>query len=131
MASWGRLHIDMNPVFKWYRMPKPSTQWAMDYRANASTGRRLSHDGQGEYVAGTGPVDRVARRLDFAAADGGCRVQKTQTQQFGADDPRYFAGSTTAQLSLVLLHDHEVRPELRSDRCERFDLRIAAIACMA
>ena len=67
MASWGRLHIDMNPVFKWYRMPKPSTQWAMDYRASQASGRRLSHDGQGEYVAAA--VKAADADIDFSGYD--------------------------------------------------------------
>lgn len=50
-SSYGRLNLEVTPVLKWYRMPKASTAWAMDYRAAASTGRRLSHDGQGEYTA--------------------------------------------------------------------------------
>ena len=50
MASYGRLHVDLTPIHKWYRMPKPSTQWRMDYRSNDPP-RRLSHDGQGEYTA--------------------------------------------------------------------------------
>ena len=33
-ASYGRLHVDLQPVLKWYRMPKASTAWRMDYRSN-------------------------------------------------------------------------------------------------
>ena len=28
MASYGRLHVDLHPVLKWYRMPKASTHVA-------------------------------------------------------------------------------------------------------
>src|SRR5918992_4622107 len=49
-ASYGRFNLDVTPIYKWYRMPKASTEWRMDYRSNDPM-RRLSHDGQGEYTA--------------------------------------------------------------------------------
>ncbi len=47
LASYGRLHIDIHPVLKWYRMPHLSTYYRMDYRTS-NPARRLSADGQGE-----------------------------------------------------------------------------------
>ncbi len=66
MASYGRLHIDLDPVFKWYRMPKASNLWRMDYRSTDPL-RRLSHDGQGEYVAAA--VAAADADIDFSGYD--------------------------------------------------------------
>ena len=45
-ASYGRFNLEVTPIYKWYRMPKDSTQWRMDYRSN-DPARRLSADGPG------------------------------------------------------------------------------------
>jgi M6 family metalloprotease-like protein len=50
LASYGRLHIDVTPIFKWYRMPRPSTQWNMNY-STSDPARHLTPQGQGEYGA--------------------------------------------------------------------------------
>ena len=49
-ASYGRFNLEVTPIYKWYRMPRNSTQWRMDYRSN-DPARRLSAEGQGEFTA--------------------------------------------------------------------------------
>ena len=66
-ASYGRLHVDLQPVLKWYRMPKASTAWRMDYRSN-DPARRLSADGQGEYTAAA-VAAADADGVDFSGYD--------------------------------------------------------------
>ena len=65
-ASYGRFNLEVTPIYKWYRMPKPSTQWRMDYRSN-DPARRLSHDGQGEFTAAA--VAAADADVDFSDYD--------------------------------------------------------------
>lgn len=65
-ASYGRFNLEVTPVYKWYRMPKPSSQWRMDYRSS-DPARRLSHDGQGEFTAAA--VAAADADVDFSDYD--------------------------------------------------------------
>jgi len=65
-ASYGRFNLEVTPIYKWYRMPKASTQWRMDYRSN-DPARRLSHDGQGEFTAAA--VAAADADVDFSQYD--------------------------------------------------------------
>ena len=65
-ASYGRFNLDVTPIYKWYRMPKDSTQWRMDYRSN-DPARRLSADGQGEFTAAA--VAAADADVDFSQYD--------------------------------------------------------------
>ena len=65
-ASYGRFNLEITPIYKWYRMPKPSTQWRMDYRTT-DPARRLSADGQGEFTAAA--VAAADPEVDFSGYD--------------------------------------------------------------
>ena len=65
-ASYGRFNLEVTPIYKWYRMPKDSTQWRMDYRSN-DPARRLSADGQGEFTAAA--VAAADADVDFSQYD--------------------------------------------------------------
>jgi M6 family metalloprotease-like protein len=65
-ASYGRFNLEITPIFKWYRMPRPSTEWRMDYRSN-DPNRRLSADGQGEFTAAA--VAAADAEVDFSGYD--------------------------------------------------------------
>ena len=64
-ASYGRFNLEITPIFKWYRMPRNSTEWAMDYRVTGP--RRLSAEGQGEFTAAA--VAAADPEVDFSAYD--------------------------------------------------------------
>ena len=65
-ASYGRFNLEITPIFKWYRMPRVSTDWRMDYRSNDPL-RRLSADGQGEFTAAA--VAAADADVDFSPYD--------------------------------------------------------------
>ena len=65
-ASYGRFNLEVTPIYKWYRMPKDSTQWRMDYRSN-DPARRLSAEGQGEFTAAA--VAAADADVDFSQYD--------------------------------------------------------------
>ncbi len=66
MASYGRFNLEITPIFKWYRMPKDSTYYRMDYRTSDPL-RRLSADGQGEFTAHA--VAAADPEVDFSPYD--------------------------------------------------------------
>ena len=62
MASYGPLQPRRaRRSYKWYRMPKTSTEWRMDYRSN-DPARRLSADGPGRVHRRRGRRGRRRRR---------------------------------------------------------------------
>ena len=65
-ASYGRFNLEVTPIYKWYRMPKKSTEWRMDYRSN-DPARRLSAEGQGEFTAAAGAA--ADADVDFSQYD--------------------------------------------------------------
>ena len=65
-ASYGRFNLEITPIFKWYRMPRDSTDWRMDYRSSDPL-RRLSADGQGEFTAAA--VAAADAEVDFSPYD--------------------------------------------------------------
>ncbi|MDA0185136.1 DUF1080 domain-containing protein [Solirubrobacter phytolaccae] len=93
-ASYGRFNLEVTPIYKWYRMPKPSTQWRMDYRSN-DPARRLSHDGQGEFTAAA--VNAADADVDFSDYDLIYTVPaRNQTAIASSPELNHYAGHITA-----------------------------------
>src|ERR1700736_6581287 len=86
---------------------------------------------QCEHVTGFCPIKSELRCFEFGVADRQSRFRKSESQQFCADDARYFAGRSTPQMRLIFLDDHEVRIEAGGGARQFCDIGILAVTGMA
>src|SRR5262249_55568004 len=87
-------------------------------------------DEESQYVSRPCPLQGAARSIDFSHSHGQRGLGDSGAQQRRTNDSGHFTLLTSAKMSLVLLHDNEIRMKLRRNARKIFDLRIASIAGM-